>query len=649
MNKKPLIILFISIAIGLGIIYVNKYHPEFINLIKNKTKSYYNQFIQILTDLLTVEDEPPKKKKRRHRKKKKTPPKPNPKKITKQQQQKKPEIKNKNINKQQNIKKNENIKNNKNIKQPEIKKPTKDKTNNIKPTTLLHINKNNTLSKDNKNVQISDKNKINKVESLRNIKEIELLENYDIIIVGAGLAGVSATYESYLNSNGKLKILLLEKEKNFGGNSIKATSGINILNSPLQKRQNISDSFELFYNDTIRSGKGKSNPELVKILVNDSNSVFNFFNEVKANLVKLGILGGHSVPRTCTSNNSTIGYHLTSLLFNQITKLPNVTFSPNSNVIDLLYNKENNTVNGVKVNINNKEKIIKSKTVILTCGGFGHDFESKDSLLKEFAPNLLKFPTTNGFQTNGSGMKIVRKIGGDLIHMDKIQLHPTGFVDFSNRFSKNKILAPELLRGVGGILINQKGERFCNELGTRDYVTQKIISNCQKIKNNNNIEQIECYLILDEISSVRFGPNFKFYLNKGLFKKYINFKRFAKDNKLNSKNLIRTINIYNDFANKKKQDQFGKKFYPEKFNLNQHIYVAVISPVIHYCMGGIKINNETEVLSKDKIIKGLYAAGEVTGGVHGENRLGGNSLLECVVFGRKAARNSIKYIQLKKN
>ena len=648
MNKKPLIILFISIAIGLGIIYVNKYHPEFVNFIKNKAKSFYNQFLQILTDLLTVEDDRPRRKRRRH-KKKKNPPKTNKKKDIKKQQQKKPEIKNKNINKQQNIKKNENIKNNKNFKQPEKKTTTKDKTNNIKSTPLSHIKKNDTSSKDNKFIQISDKNKTNKIESLRNIKEIELLDNYDIIIVGAGLAGVSATYESYLNSNGKLKILLLEKEKNFGGNSIKATSGINILNSPLQKRQNISDSFELFFNDTIKSGKGKSNPELVKILVNESIPVFNFFNEVKANLVKLGILGGHSVPRTCTSNNSTIGYHLTSLLFNQINKLPNVTFSPNSTVIDLLYNKENNTVNGVKVNINNKEKIIKSKTVILTCGGFGHDFESKDSLLKEFAPNLLNFPTTNGIQTTGSGIKIVRKIGGDLIHMDKIQLHPTGFVDFSNRFSKNKILAPELLRGVGGILINQKGERFCNELGTRDYVTQKIINNCQKIKNKNNIEQIECYLILNENSSVKFGPNFKFYLNKGLFKKYNHYKHFAKDIKLNFKNLERTFKIYNDFANKKKQDQFGKKFYPEKFNLNQHFYVAVISPVIHYCMGGIKINNETEVLSKDKIIKGLFAAGEVTGGVHGENRLGGNSLLECVVFGRKAARNSIKYIQLKKN
>ena len=624
MNKKALIILFISIAISMGIIYVNKYHPEYIDLIKNKTKSFFDQFFKIINDLLTVEDRPRRRKRRRKKKKQ------NINKTKETKPQKIDNKNNKNDNKQAN-KKNPKKQNNKNINQPETKTKSKTKINNNNQTTTLNIKKNK------------------KSDSLRNIKEIELLENYDIIIVGAGLAGVSATYESYLNSKGKLKILLLEKEKKFGGNSLKATSGINILNSPQQKKQNISDSFELFYNDTIKSGKGKSNPELVKILVNESNSVFNFFTEIKANLVKLGILGGHSVPRTCSSNNSTIGFHLTSLLFNQIIKLPNVTFSPNSTVIDLIYNKDNNTVNGVKVNINNKEKNIKSKTVILTCGGFGHDFESKDSLLKEFAPKLLNFSTTNGIQTTGSGIKIVRKIGGDLIHMDKIQLHPTGFVDPKNRFSKNKILAPELLRGVGGILINQKGERFCNELGTRDYVTEKIINNCQKIKNKNNIEQIESFLILNENSTVKFGPNFKFYLKKGLFKKYKSFKRFAKNKKISSKNVERTINIYNDFANKKISDQFGKKIYPEKFNLKEHIYVATISPVIHYCMGGIKINNETEVLSKNKIIKGLYAAGEVTGGVHGENRLGGNSLLECVVFGRKAAKNSIKYIQLKKN
>ena len=265
----------------------------------------------------------------------------------------------------------------------------------------------------------------------------------------------------------------------------------------------------------------------------------------------------------------------------------------------------------------------------------------------------MKFPTTNGPQTTGGGVKIARSIGADLVDMDQVQIHPTGYVDFKDRFSKNKILAPELLRGVGGILINQKGERFCNELGTRDYVTEKILNNCEKVPNTFNIDQYEAYLILNENSTIKFGPNIKFYINKGLFKKYNNFEDFAKTNKIDFKNLEKTILTYNNYAIKNEPDPFGKNVYPEQFNINQPVYVAVISPVIHYCMGGIKINKDTEVISikrkkkRSFVINGLFAAGEVTGGVHGGNRLGGNSLLECAVFGRRAANSAIRYIENK--
>ena len=232
--------------------------------------------------------------------------------------------------------------------------------------------------------------------------------------------------------------------------------------------------------------------------------------------------------------------------------------------------------------------------------------------------------------------------------MDKIQIYPAGFIDYSNSFSKNKILAPESLRRVGAILINKNGDRFCNELGTSDYITDKIIKNCPKIPNKNNLEQFESFMIINENIVLKNGY-IKNYINKGLFKKYNNFKHFAKDNKIKQKTLIRTINIYNDLAKKKKTDPFGKNIYPEKFNAKQPIYVATISPVINYCLGGIKINKETEVLSKNKTINGLYAAGEITGGVHGDNILDGNTLLECIVFGKKAGKNAIKYTQLKSN
>ena len=143
-----------------------------------------------------------------------------------------------------------------------------------------------------------------KINEKKQNQKIEFLENYDVIIVGAGLSGLSTTYESYLNSNGKSKILLLEKKKNFGGNFAKETIGINILNSPLQNKQKISDSFEQFYNDTIKRGDGKNIPDLVKTLVNENVSIFNFLSEIKINLSNLGLFSGHSKSRTCLNDTN---------------------------------------------------------------------------------------------------------------------------------------------------------------------------------------------------------------------------------------------------------------------------------------------------------------------------------------------------------
>ena len=621
MNKKALIILFLSVGVAVIFIYVNNNNPDLI-----KSSNNFNKLNSLLNKIYTNNEK--NKEKKNSNKKNKF-----------------------NDLKDETSKKKENKKYKKEIKKDINEK----KINNNQKIEKDQIDKKENVKREVKNVEEKKENiKLVKDNIKDDLKGKKLFENedevYDIIVVGAGLAGVTATYESYIKSKGKLKIVLLEKQKNFGGNSAKATSGINILNSPLQKAENVKDTYDLFFSDTIKSGKGRSVPDLVSTLVKDSVSVFDFFTNIKADLSKLGLLGGHSVPRTCRPSKATVGYHLTSTVYNTLMNSSSIIFSPNSTVIELIYDDKKKTVNGVKVLINGKEKILKSKTVILTCGGFGHDFDSKDSLLKEYVPNIMKFPTTNGPQTTGWGVKIARRIGADLVDMDQVQIHPTGYVDMKDRFSKNKILAPELLRGVGGILVNQKGERFCNELGTRDYVTEKILNNCEKIPNNFNIDQYEAYLILNENATIKFGPNIKFYISKGLFKKYNNFEDFANTNKIDFKNLEKTILTYNNYVIKNQPDPFGKSVFPEQFNINQPVYVAVISPVIHYCMGGIKINKDGEVISKKRkkkrsfIINGLFAAGEVTGGVHGGNRLGGNSLLECAVFGRRAANSAIRYI-----
>ena len=345
---------------------------------------------------------------------------------------------------------------------------------------------------------------------ITNILEITRLKNlfksskttydYDLIIVGSGLAGLTAAFESNKLFNDEKKILALEKMSKFGENLSKATSGINMLNTPLQEKEGVKDSYEIFYKDTMKSGKNLWQPRLVSTVVNDSHLLYDFFTkEIGSDISKLGILGDHSVARTHRPTKETIGYHLADTVYKKVKEIKSIQIIFNATVYELITDEKKTSINGIKYYLNENTKNIielKTKSVILATGGFGHDFDSEDSLLKEFVPDKMKFPTTNGKQTQGIGVKIARKIGIGLTDMNQVQIHPTGFVNLDDRYAKNKILAPELLRGVGGILINQKGERFCNELGTRDYVSQKIIQNCEMAKDNTITNMnLLCWLI----------------------------------------------------------------------------------------------------------------------------------------------------------
>ena len=478
-------------------------------------------------------------------------------------------------------------------------------------------------------------------------------EQYDLIIIGGGLAGLTAAYESNMKSNISLNIALIEGLSDIGGNSNRATSGINLLETEPQRRKNIIDNYTIFYQDTMKSGKNINDPLLVSTFINGTKTLYDYYtNNFGIDITLLGQLGGHSVARTHrpTDSNFVIGSYLISKVSQVVKNSNKITIYYNSTLTELLKNENNNEVYGLKYKRNNEstDNKIYCDAIILTSGGYGHDF-GDDGLLKEFVPEYMNFPTTNGEQTIGSGVKLGRKIGAQLIDMKQVQIHPTGFVDPKNRYNKKKFLAPELLRGVGGILINENGQRFCNELGTRDYVTEKVLQNCKK-QDTDEIDQYESYLLMNQEMANEFGNNFYFYKDvQGFIEQHSNFSELSKNINIDYNNLEKTINSYNE-AFEKKLDEFNKTTFPYKFNLNDTIYSMIITPSIHYTMGGLKINNKAEVLDvNNKTIKGLFGAGEVTGGVHGGNRLGGNSLAECGVYGRISADSAVDYIINKKN
>jgi flavocytochrome c len=299
-------------------------------------------------------------------------------------------------------------------------------------------------------------------------------------------------------------------------------------------------------------------------------------------------------------------------------------------------NKEGNTITGVKYE-HNGETLSLEGPVVLATGGYAADF-GEGSLLKQHRPDTYGLATTNGSHATGDGQKMVMAIGGNGIDMDKVQVHPTGLVDPKDPGSKWKFLAAEALRGEGGILLNADGDRFCDELGHRDYVSGMMWKEKDKGK-------FPIRLILNSKASNTLDFHTRHYSGRGLMKK-MSGKDLAKEIGCTPDHLQKTFQTYNAIAEGKQKDPWGKKFFHNMpLDISDTFHVAVMEPVLHFTMGGIEINDKAQVLNKEgKPFDGLFACGELAGGVHGANRLGGSSLLGCVVYGRVAGDTASNYL-----
>jgi NAD(P)H-flavin reductase len=293
-------------------------------------------------------------------------------------------------------------------------------------------------------------------------------------------------------------------------------------------------------------------------------------------------------------------------------------------------------------------------------------------------PDLLGVPTTNGAFADGSGIKNGMDLGATLIDMDKVQLHPTGFIDPKQPRNHTKYLGPEALRGSGGILLNQQGFRFVNELDLRSVVSNAINANCDNRLADGSEYRSWAWCIMNEECSEKFGkPMIRFYKDQvGLFQEVNGTKGLSELIGCSEENVINTLKEYAAACDEKICVKTRKVVFPSKIAPSDGSFIcAMVTPSIHYCMGGLEISSSAEVLTtvaeakntssvqteelarqktkeivakeaakggvgKRAKVKRLFAAGECTGGVHGENRLGGNSLLECVVFGRLAGQGA---------
>lgn len=447
-------------------------------------------------------------------------------------------------------------------------------------------------------------------------KEVAL--DVDVVVVGAGGAGLTAAIE--LKSAG-VNVLVLEKMPMVGGNTVKATGGMNAAETSVQKALGVEDSVETFIEDTMEGGYHVNNRELVTVMAENSAEAIDWLASIGAPLPELSYSGGATNKRIHRPEGGAgVGAYLVEK-FSDKSKELGIDILLNTKATEILM--DNGTAVGVKAEGKDTNYVINAKAVILATGGFG----ANEALYTKYRPELKGYVTTNTPGATGDGIVMAEAVGANLVDIEQIQTHPT--VE-----QTTSIMITESVRGGGAILVNQGGKRFIDEMKTRDVVSEAIVEQ----------EGSYAYIIFDQLLRDNLSAIEK-YIENGITQQADTIEELAALINVDPATLAETLNTWNDAVAKGKDEAFGRSTGMEN-NLTKAPYYAIkVAPGVHHTMGGVEINTKAEVVSTTgNVIPGLFAAGEVTGGIHGANRIGGNAVADIVVFGRLAAASAMEYM-----
>ena len=442
-------------------------------------------------------------------------------------------------------------------------------------------------------------------------------KQYDVIIVGAGGAGLSA---AVMAAREGAFVAVLEKMSEPGGNTVRATAMYNCVDDKLQHPLGIYDSEEDFYNETYNGGYQKAKPELVRILTSQAD-------EGKLFLEELG-LQFDTVIDNCLGGKIARGHY--SLAHNGTDYVQVLWQACNDLGVDFYLNTKANELIMAQDSVIGVEAYRKGETiefyanngVVLASGGFGQNVEMRMYYNRNLTGELL---CSNAPGATGDGIIMASKIGASLINMEYIELYPMG--DSYDGGLRNSI--PNVINK--GILVNQQGQRFVREDGARDVLSQAILD--QKGSYAYSIVDDDFEIFADDRSYL------EGLVLMGYVEKANSIDELAQLIDIDADILINTIDQYNHSV-ALKSDCLGRETLINAID-KPPFYANMKKPTIHHTLGGIEINEMAQVLNQDKQpINGLFAAGEVTGGIHGANRLGGNSFPDMIVFGRIAGKNA---------
>ena len=488
----------------------------------------------------------------------------------------------------------------------------------------------------------------------------------DVVVVGAGGAGMTAAITAA--AEGKT-VVILESQSMVGGNSVRATGGMNAGKTVYQDENEFGesagvektlktaaekyadnetitalaktvseqwaayqanptgyfDSVELMELDTMIGGKGINDPERVETLCANSADAIDWLDEHGITLHNVSSFGGASVKRIHRPVNAegktvSVGSYMIPLLQENCEKA-GVKMMLDTTATEILTDANGAAV-GVKATGASGETVtVNAKAVVLATGGFGANLD----MVVKYKPELKGFMTTNAPGIQGQGIEMAQAIGAATVDMDQIQIHPT--VE-----ANTAALITEGLRGDGAILINEEGQRFIDEVGTRDVVS------AAEIAQTGSYSWLVVDQAMADASSVIQG-----YIKKGYTVTGSTYEELGKAMGVDAAAFAETMEKWNGYVEAKNDPDFGRTSFANPLNTAPY-YAVKVTAGVHHTMGGLKINANTEVLNeKGEVIPGLFAAGEGTGGVHGANRLGGNAVADFTVFGRIAGAAASDY------
>lgn len=474
----------------------------------------------------------------------------------------------------------------------------------------------------------ADLKELNKKPVIEAKKLVKETQNKDVVVIGAGGAGLVAAIEA--KNNGAKNVIVLEKMAFAGGNTLISGGEYAAPNNWVQVKKGLKDSNDAFYNDILKGGDNEGDPKLVRVLADNALSGAEWLKDY-INMTfedRQMFFGGHSVERSLVPQGAT-GVEMISKLLAKAEEL-NIPVLYETPATELIVDK--GRVTGVKAVSEDKEYTFLAKDgVILATGGFGSNLEMRVKYNKDVDENIL---STNTVGITGDGITMAEKIGAQLEDMPFIQTYPT-----CDPISGALLYFGDVRLVGGSILVNQEGKRFVEELERRDVISMAI-----KNQTGNAAYQFcdEAQVKLSGVAE-HHADEVNYLFNNKLLVKADTIKEAADFFGIDATELEKTVAKYNQYAKDGKDLEFNKRGKLTPFEAKGPFYIMKAVPAVHHTMGGIKIDENARVINtKGEVIKGLYGAGEVTGDIHGTNRLGSDAIADITVFGRIAGQNVVK-------